>query len=356
MGVRSRSSLKMNVSFIGYVLFAILAHLVWSELICNPFQGMCEGIFLKLEMHVNTSRECAEVCRQTTDCAWFSFDEESRLCFAMETCIKEDTDYQRFYSAPVVLHSDCKCGIMAQCDHGHLVEFFNITSPVDCLHQCHIDAEKNCNWVTYNVATGACFLFHQCSYGFNVTYPNVISAHKNCSMKSVPDQNNLKQLKSRLGLLPKDSSTEKSSDYADYVYNGPEMKREDMRRKRETEPVNGIEELDVEDFLLAISNDSIDSLTTTNGTGLDIDGSSAITTLRTIVAENDNVLTLNNNNIENNDKSEILEKNTKAEVATKSLTTNKHNDSEGSLMENNTGGNDPADSDNDLLLRIIFKK
>ena len=44
------SSLKMNVSFIGYVLVAILAHLVWSELICNPFQGMCEGIFLKLEM------------------------------------------------------------------------------------------------------------------------------------------------------------------------------------------------------------------------------------------------------------------------------------------------------------------
>ena len=40
----------MNVSFIGYVLFAILAHLVWSELICNPFHGMCEGIFLKLEM------------------------------------------------------------------------------------------------------------------------------------------------------------------------------------------------------------------------------------------------------------------------------------------------------------------
>ena len=27
-----------------------------------------------------------------------AFDEESRLCFAMETCIKEDTDYQRFYS------------------------------------------------------------------------------------------------------------------------------------------------------------------------------------------------------------------------------------------------------------------
>ena len=39
----------MKVSFIGYVLVAILAHLVWSELICNPFQGMCEGIFLKTE-------------------------------------------------------------------------------------------------------------------------------------------------------------------------------------------------------------------------------------------------------------------------------------------------------------------
>jgi hypothetical protein len=343
----------MNVSFIGYVLFAILAHLVWSELICNPFQGMCEGIFLKLEMHVNTRRECAEVCRQTSDCAWFSFDEESRLCFAMETCIKEDTDYQRFYSAPVVLHSDCKCGIMAHCDHGHLVEFFNITSPVDCLHQCHIDAEHNCNWVTYNVATGACFLFHQCSYGFNVTYPYSISAHKDCSMNSVPDQNNLNELKQRLGLLPQGISTEKYGDYSDYVYNGTDVQKEDMRRKRETVPVNGIEELDAKDFLLAISNDSIDSLATSNGTGLDIAGNSAITTLSTAAED---VPTLDNNDNENNGKSEALKEKTKAADETQSETDEKNSHSEGSVTENNGSGNDPADSDNDLLLRIIFKK
>ena len=77
---------------------------------------------------------------------------------------KSDT-YFFLNSAPVVLGSDCKCGILAHCDHGHLVEYFNISSPVDCLHECHIDAEYNCNWVTYNVETGACFLFHQCSYG-----------------------------------------------------------------------------------------------------------------------------------------------------------------------------------------------
>jgi len=334
----------MNVSFIGYVLFAILAHLVWSELICNPFQGMCEGIFLKLEMHVNTRRECAEVCRQTSDCAWFSFDEESRLCFAMETCIKEDTDYQRFYSAPVVLHSDCKCGIMAHCDHGHLVEFFNITSPVDCLHQCHINAEHNCNWVTYNVATGACFLFHQCSYGFNVTYPHSISAHKDCSMNSVPDENNLNELKQRLGLLPPSTTTEIGSDYSDYVLNGTDMQKEDMRRKRDTGTVNGIEELDAKDFLLAISNDSIDSSTTSNGTGGDV-GNSAITTLSA-----EDVPSLDNN--DNNGESEVSE--TKKEVPAE--TTEKNSDPEESLTENNASGNDPADSDNDLLLRIIFKK
>ena len=56
--------------------------------------------------HVNTRKDCAEVCRQTSDCTWFSFDEESRLCFAMETCIKEDTDYQRFYSGKVTSVGD----------------------------------------------------------------------------------------------------------------------------------------------------------------------------------------------------------------------------------------------------------
>jgi len=345
----------MNVSFIGYVLFAILAHLVWSELICNPFQGMCEGIFLKLEMHVNTRRECAEVCRQTSDCAWFSFDEESRLCFAMETCIKEDTDYQRFYSAPVVLHSDCKCGIMAHCDHGHLVEFFNITSPVDCLHQCHINAEHNCNWVTYNVATGACFLFHHCSYGFNVTYPYSISAHRNCSMNSIPDENNLNELKQRLGLMPPSTTTEIGSDYSDYIFNGTDMQKEDMRRKRDTGTVNGVEELTAEDFLLAISNDSIDSSTTSNGTGGDV-GNSAITTLSA-----EDVPSLDNN--DNNGESEVSE--TKKEVSAEN--TEKKSDTEGDIpvfrmlsqessTENNASGNDPADSDNDLLLRIIFKK
>ena len=47
---------------------------------------------ISMIQHINTRRDCAEVCRQTSDCTWFSFDEESRLCFAMETCIKEDTD------------------------------------------------------------------------------------------------------------------------------------------------------------------------------------------------------------------------------------------------------------------------
>merc|ERR1711962_152576 len=345
MGVRSRCSLKMNVSFIGYVLFAILAHLVWSELICNPFHGMCEGIFLKLEMHVNTRRECAEVCRQTTDCAWFSFDEESRLCFAMETCIKEDTDYQRFYSAPVVLHSDCKCGLMAHCDHGHLVEYFNITSPVDCLHQCHIDAEHNCNWVTYNVATGSCFLFHQCSYGFNVTYPYSISAHKDCSMNSVPDQNNLKELKQRLGLLPQPISTEKYSDYSDYIYNETvmEMQKEDMRRKRETEPVNRIEEIDSKDPWVAISNDSIDSLKTSNGTS----GNSAPTTLSTNA---EGVPAVDNNENRNNGKNETLEETTKAAIESKSETFEKNNESEGSVTENNASGN----LDDKMSIKIIL--
>merc|ERR1711973_947518 len=106
-----------------------------------------------------------------------------------------------------------------------------------------------------------------------------ISAHKDCSMNSVPDQNNLKELKQRLGLLPQPISTEKYSDYSDYIYNGTEMQKEDMRRKRETEPVNRIEEIDSEDILLAISNDSIDSLKTSNGTS----GNSAPTTLSTNV-------------------------------------------------------------------------
>jgi hypothetical protein len=85
----------------------------------------------------------------------------SNTCF----CSRLYSTYFPFILAPVVLESDCKCGILAHCDRGYLVEYFNISSPVDCLHQCHIDSEQDCNWMTYNVENSACFLFSQCSYG-----------------------------------------------------------------------------------------------------------------------------------------------------------------------------------------------
>lgn len=314
----------MKVSFIGYVLVAILAHLVWSELICNPFQGMCEGIFLKLEMHVNTRKDCAEVCRQTSDCTWFSFDEESRLCFAMETCIKEDTDYQRFYSAPVVLESDCKCGILAHCDRGHLVEYFNISSPVDCLHQCHIDSEQDCNWMTYNVENGACFLFSQCSYGFNVTYPYSITAHKSCSMNSIPDENNLDELKQKLGLVPQITTEETLGDYSYYEFNDVDILN-GTREKREA-AVNGVEKLNVDHFLQEISNNSLDSL-------LNSPMDSSLSTI-----SNDNTGDVSNPTIPTLSSVPTL-------VDNKEVT-------ETTTEENN----ETDDSDNDLLLRIIFKK
>lgn len=100
----------------------------------------------------------------------------------METCIKADLDYTSVYSgsfkkafkrarlkvhfsAPLELSNECKCGILAHCQRGFLVEYFNISAPVDCLHQCHIDAEQNCHWVTYDMDNGACLLFQECSYG-----------------------------------------------------------------------------------------------------------------------------------------------------------------------------------------------
>ena len=33
-----------------FVLLFILIDLVWSDSYCNPFQGMCEGIFLKMDL------------------------------------------------------------------------------------------------------------------------------------------------------------------------------------------------------------------------------------------------------------------------------------------------------------------
>ena len=53
---------------------------------------------------MESKRECAEICRQTNDCTWFSFDQEANLCFAMETCIEADFDYSSFYSGIKIYH------------------------------------------------------------------------------------------------------------------------------------------------------------------------------------------------------------------------------------------------------------
>ena len=68
-------------------------------------------------------------------------------------------------SAPIILPSDCKCGIRAHCNMGYLVEFVKASSPMDCLHQCHRNVENNCNWVTFQVHTNSCFLFNKCEHG-----------------------------------------------------------------------------------------------------------------------------------------------------------------------------------------------
>ena len=96
--------------------------------LCNPFEGMCEGIFLKMEMviiilwafssllssfleiviiselqNVETKQECADICHLTPKCSWFSHSEDEKTCFAMESCFKADTDISNYYSGTVTL-------------------------------------------------------------------------------------------------------------------------------------------------------------------------------------------------------------------------------------------------------------
>merc|ERR1712018_154755 len=150
-------------------------------------------------MNVDSKQKCATVCENTPNCTWFSYNQADRLCFAMESC-SPDYDDQTIFSAPILApFSVCKCGINAHCDKGYLVEFTNISSPLDCLQECHNSVEHNCNWITYNVQTISCYLFNECAYGFNVSYPYSISAHKSCDTQSLPEAKGMNFLRS-LGL------------------------------------------------------------------------------------------------------------------------------------------------------------
>ena len=48
--------------------------------------------------NIGSRSQCAETCRKIPECKWFSFDEEAKNCFAMESCMEGDPDYTKYYS------------------------------------------------------------------------------------------------------------------------------------------------------------------------------------------------------------------------------------------------------------------
>ncbi len=47
--------------------------------------GECDGILLD-EVAVETSQECSDACKASSECQWFTFDAHASVCVLLENC------------------------------------------------------------------------------------------------------------------------------------------------------------------------------------------------------------------------------------------------------------------------------
>ena len=87
---------------------------------CNK-KGECLGgglIVLKFEDY----KDCLNDCKNTTNCAWFTYHEEGNFCFLFDGCKSFSTNCSKCFSGEVSCpSSDYQCNLAGMCQVGLLI-------------------------------------------------------------------------------------------------------------------------------------------------------------------------------------------------------------------------------------------
>ncbi len=110
---------------LGYTILLLIFPLTLAETQCS-IPGQCiDGELITLES-LESEKACLSECRDTEDCAWYTFDNKLNICELFKTCPDVSQD-----QCPDCLsgESDCsfyQCGLTGSCQV--YVYFFAITT------------------------------------------------------------------------------------------------------------------------------------------------------------------------------------------------------------------------------------
>ncbi|TRY74816.1 hypothetical protein TCAL_05662 [Tigriopus californicus] len=152
--------------------------------------GECLGSNMGVTFTDN-KEDCLKACQEATNCEWFTWHSDSKLCNKFSTCPTLDDSCTTCISGENECESDpgsdFQCNVEGECYGDILGTFPNIDGD-DCLAECKKNSQ--CKWYTYYVTQKACLLFGSCDFQAGSCSSQCVSGEQGCGggVPPVPGQ------------------------------------------------------------------------------------------------------------------------------------------------------------------------
>jgi hypothetical protein len=141
-------------------LLLLLAAVAAQEPMCY-MPGQCAGIVVGFPS-TDTYNDCLDVCKNNTNCKFFTHYLDTAECLEFYDCPSVDTACENCFSGQVeCLPTGPECDVVGFCN-GHLVATDTAETADDCLLFCQ--ATEGCAWFSYSPDTGNCVLTEDCLF------------------------------------------------------------------------------------------------------------------------------------------------------------------------------------------------
>ena len=150
--------MKDSLPFFVFLLVPFWVVFVRSQE-CN-LTGECIDSDVVAEYYTDTEKDCLKACKETTNCAWFTFVESADFCFLFSECKKLSNATCFDCISGEVTCPDTDCGLIGICEGHKLTIHQGIDSNNGCLQVCK--NEENCTWISYNSIENLCITYSTC--------------------------------------------------------------------------------------------------------------------------------------------------------------------------------------------------
>ena len=159
------------------VLICFLALLVQVEPFCHEHGECVGGNVIGLSPGDSTYNECLDFCKETPNCNYFTYNEDTLSCLAYDSCPTLSTNTcNNCYSGQTYCNYYVQCGLPGRCI-GVFLYYEMRDSEHDCIAMCH--STNGCLYYTYDTYTQACNAYSSCA-GLDNSCLNCVSGESKC--------------------------------------------------------------------------------------------------------------------------------------------------------------------------------